>query len=224
MKRHSQFSIITGHFGSGKTEFAINLSMKSNKLHKKTILVDLDIVNPFFRSSEVRGMLENQGIEVFAPNFANSNVNVPSLPADIFSVFNREDTHVIFDVGGDEDGARALAQYKEFFKHCDYRMYFVLNTKRPFASTEEGVIHLAKKIEEVSHLKLTDMVSNTNLSYETDIHCIEAGYGEALGFAKQLELPVTYVMVEETLMEELPDSMRDKAFSMNRYMKPLWEA
>ncbi|WP_105615992.1 nucleotide-binding protein [Vallitalea okinawensis] len=223
MPRNLDISIVTGHFGSGKTEFAINYSLQLAKKGKKTVLVDLDIVNPFFRSTEVKKMLEEQGVEMICPNFATTNVDVPSLPASVYSAFEREDTHVIFDVGGDEDGARALGQYYPNFKDKDYHMYFVINTCRPFASDISEVVGLAKKIEAQSRLTLTDVVNNTNLSYETTIQNILTGQEKVEEIATILNLPVTYTCLEQKFIKELPERLRDSAFPIKRYMKPLWE-
>lgn len=223
MMKNSEISVITGHFGSGKTEFALNMSIKSARMGRKTVLVDLDIVNPFFRSSEVKGKLEEEGVEIIGPNYATTNVDVPSLPASIYSVFNRVDTHVIFDVGGDEDGAKALGQYYPYFKERDYRMYFVINSCRPFASEQAQVVELAHKIENASRLKLTDIVSNTNLSYETTVECILAGHEKIQGVAEELGLPITYIGVQEDLESQISKEIGPDVFPIHRYMKPLWE-
>jgi len=120
--------VITGHYGSGKTEFAVNLAKKL----KNPVIVDMDIVNPYFRTVDAKAMLEAQGVKVIAPEFANTNVDVPSLPPDIFGAL-QGDNDVILDVGGDDDGAIVLGQYNKYFQN-GYEMYFVMNFCRPMTA------------------------------------------------------------------------------------------
>ncbi|MBC7961206.1 MAG: hypothetical protein H7X94_15205, partial [Vallitaleaceae bacterium] len=124
MIKQPQISVFVGHFGSGKTETAINYAINASQQGEKTVLIDLDIVNPFYRSSEVATILEEKGIELIAPNFARSTVDVPSLPASIQGVFYREGGTVIFDVGGDPEGATALGRYKQYFDAITSNVYF----------------------------------------------------------------------------------------------------
>ena len=113
--------IITGHYGSGKTEIAINLAQKL----KNPVIVDMDIVNPYFRTADAKDKLEALGVKVITPEFANTNVDIPSLPPEIFSALQGTND-VILDVGGDEDGAIALGQFNKYFQN-GYEMYFVMN-------------------------------------------------------------------------------------------------
>ena len=159
----SRIEIFIGHFGSGKTETAINHALKAASEGKKTVIVDIDIVNPFFRSSEVKALLQERQIELISPNTTSLTMSLPSLPPTILSVFNRESTEVIFDVGGDEEGAKVLSGYRAYFEKSGYRMNFVLNTKRPFTKTAEDAAAMIKAIEKSSRLKVTDIISNTNL-------------------------------------------------------------
>ena len=119
--------IIVGHYGSGKTEFAINYALKLKETFKKVYIVDLDIVNPYFRTNDERKVLEDLGLSVIASPYASSNVDVPSLPADIHRVFADKEAAVVFDVGGDDDGAVALGRYKQFFNEEAPEMLFVIN-------------------------------------------------------------------------------------------------
>ena len=117
--------VLVGNYGSGKTEISLNLALKLARRGEKVTLVDLDIVNPYFRSSERTELLEKEGVKVYAPSFAMSTVDVPSLPADIQAVFADKSRRVIFDVGGDDTGAAALGQYKPYFDQDDVEVLFV---------------------------------------------------------------------------------------------------
>ena len=167
--------LFAGHFGSGKTEIAVNYAVRSARSGRKTVLVDLDIVNPFFRSSEVRDSLEASGVRVISPNFAGTAVEVPSLPAEIYSVFTDSFEKVIFDVGGDETGARALGQFFPFFRKEQFRMFYIINTKRPLSANLEDILEMLRDVEQNSRLQVTDLVNNTNLSYDTQVHDILQG-------------------------------------------------
>lgn len=223
MENNLDITIFTGHFGSGKTEFAINYSINLAKQGKKVILVDLDIVNPFFRSTEAKKLLMDNHVELISPNYAGSNVDVPSLPATIYGVFEKKNTHVIFDVGGDEDGATALGGYYPYFKKNPYRMFNVINTCRPFTNNVESIIELTKKIEDRSRLKITDLIHNTNLSYETTTALITRGHKIVTEVSEKLRYPITYIGVIEELKDELPKDLKMLAYPIKRYMKPLWE-
>lgn len=220
MVKGPTISILTGNFGSGKTEVAINMALQAAREGKKVVIVDLDIVNPFFRTAEVKPYLEEKGIQVIVPNFATTNMDIPSLPAAIYSVFNMEDTHVFFDVGGDEDGAIGLGQYKRFFDKCDYRMYFVINTRRPFTSNKDDIIELMTLVQERSRLQVTDLINNTNLSYETTPEILLEGQEIIEKVAKQLDLPTTYVSAKKDVAKDLDQTLTDRLLILDLFMQP----
>ena len=109
-----QYLVLTGNYGSGKTELALNLAMQFARTYKTT-LVDLDIVNPYFRSGEKAEEAEQAGIRMLMPTFAMTTVDIPALPAEIQSVFEVPSERTIFDVGGDDTGAAALGRYYPSF-------------------------------------------------------------------------------------------------------------
>ncbi|GMQ58833.1 hypothetical protein AN1V17_32290 [Vallitalea sediminicola] len=220
MVKGLNISIFTGNFGSGKTEMAINSALRSAEQGKKTVLVDVDVVNPFFRSAEVKPLLEEKNIKVITPNFATTNVDIPSLPASIYSVFNMENTNVFFDVGGDEDGATSLGQFKRYFDDCDYKMYFVINTRRPFTSNEQDIINLMKQVELRSRLKITDLVNNTNLSYETTEEIILQGQKIIDNVSDMTNISIAYINAKKDISVDLPEKHKDKLFYMDLFMQP----
>lgn len=215
-----KINIFVGHYGSGKTEMAINFALKSADNSEKTTLVDIDIVNPFFRSSEVSSILEENNIDLISPNFVQTNLDIPSLPATISGVFHKENEVVIFDVGGDPEGARVLGSYKQYLDKADYNMYFVINTRRPFTNTAEEIIEMIDEIEAYSRQKITHLVSNTNLSYETTMPIVEEGIKVVEEVSKITNIPIAYINIPMELDNEFPKKYEDKKFLMKLYMAP----
>ena len=211
--------IFVGHFGSGKTEIAINYAMKQAAEGKKVTIVDCDIVNTYVRTLDAKEALEEKGIAVIAPLFANSNLEMQMMPPDILRVFEEKDTVVVFDVGGDEDGAYALGAYKKLFEREGYRMYFVINAKRPLTATADEAIEYMIDIEKASRLTITDLINNTNLSSETEVSDIVAGDAVVAQAAKKAKLPYTYVAAKQDLCKQLPDALKDKAFGLSLYLQ-----
>lgn len=218
MINKAKVSVFVGHFGSGKTEMSINFALKAAEQGEHTTLIDLDIVNPFFRSSEVKTLLDEKRIQLIAPNFARTTVDVPSLPPDIQGVFSKKEGVVVFDVGGDPDGARALSIYKPYFDQADFDMYFVINTRRPFTAGVEDILVLMGEIERYSRQKITHLVSNTNLSYETTIEIIEEGIAVVEEVGRRCQLPIAYINVAKSLEDQLPKAYDSKKFILDIYM------
>lgn len=218
-----RIAIFTGHFGSGKTEIAINYGIASAKRGNKTIIVDLDIVNPFFRTSEKKDILENQGIKVISPVFAGTGIDIPSLPAEIHSVFQNKEYKVIFDVGGDDTGATALGRFYPYFRQEAYRMYYVINVYRPLSSNKQDIKQMLTSIESHSRLQVTDLINNSNISHETTICDILKGQAVIEELSKELNIPIAYIAGKAEILEKLSDKLRDKALPLDIYMRPPWE-
>lgn len=162
--------IICGHYGSGKTEIAINLALS---LGNATV-IDLDIVNPYFRSADAREKLAARGIRLIAPQFANTNIDMPTVPVEVLSALSGTDD-IIFDVGGDDAGAVALGQYNKFIREKKYEMQFVINVCRPLSANTRDIIQLMREIESASRLNTTKLINNTNLKDETTAKIILEG-------------------------------------------------
>lgn len=214
--------LFTGHFGSGKTEISINYAIKAAESGDKVILVDLDIVNPFFRSTEVKDVLEAKGIKVLSPNFASTTVDVPSLPAEIYSVFADKSAKVIFDVGGDEVGARALGVYFPYFQKEAYRMFYVINTRRPLSGNQEDILDMMAQVQFKSRLKITDLINNSNLSYETAKSDIMEGNSLIRQISDMTDIPIAYTAGVKEVLETLPHNIGTSLFPIDIYMKPPW--
>ncbi len=225
MKEKEKYIVFTGHFGSGKSELAANYAIACAKQGYKTALIDLDIVNPFFRTAEIRGFLESEKITVIAPSYAGKTISLPSLPPEIVSVFQRDDLQkVIFDVGGDETGATALGRYFPHFSNIAYRMLYVINTRRPLSSSRHDIEEMLRLIERSSRLSVTDLINNTNLSYETTPEILMDGYPTVCDVSKNLKLPIRYISGTEDVLAELPDSFAAdvERFALVLYQRPIF--
>lgn len=188
-----RISIFTGHFGSGKTEVAVNYAIKLSEMYDKTAIVDFDIVNPFFRTTDVRKELERRGIKVLAPLYANTNVDVPSLPPEINMLFENKEYHIVFDVGGDDLGAKVLSRYNADILEDDSEMYFVINTRRPMTLSDKGIEEMITDIEASSRLKIDWLVNNTNLLGETTPEVIREGGEIIKKVSEKLNIPVGFI-------------------------------
>lgn len=216
-----RFLVLVGNYGSGKTELALNRALEF-AAQKSTTLVDLDIVNPYFRSGEKADMLREAGIRVLMPTFALSTVDIPALPAEIQSVFELPCDHVIFDVGGDDTGAAALGRYApSFAKYRDQtHVALVVNCMRPLTQTAEDVVELAQRIAARGRLRIDSIINNTNLAGETTPEMLRQGHqvvaraAEICGVDRVETCAMAEVLSQCT---ELPNPM-----PMVRYMAPEW--
>ena len=217
-----KINVITGHFGSGKSEVVINLAKKLNAEGKKVVIVDIDIVNPFFCIRDLKDELAAEGIMVISADAHLSNAELMVVPAAVSSVFFMEDAYILMDVGGDDSGAVVLGQYNRYFRDKPYDMYFVVNTNRPLTADVDGVREYLKGIEKSSRLKVTKLISNTNLSYETTVEQIVSGYGIVRELSEELELPIAYTAVRKDLVEDTKEKIDGEILPVDIYMKPPW--
>lgn len=209
-------TIVTGHYGSGKTEFSINLALALKKQYEKVILVDLDIVNPYFRSHDAKALLTQSGVEVIAPAYAGTNVDIPVLPPEIMRIFEEKDAKIILDVGGDDDGAIALGRYKQYFDKADYEMLLVVNTRRPLTKTPEEIIEMKDNIENASRLTVSALVSDTNLADDTTAEVVLEGVRITDEVSEKTGLPVSYICANEQVAKDLPKQFQEKVFVIKR--------
>ena len=165
---HNRLTLFAGHYGSGKTNIAVNYALLLAKEGKRVCIADLDIINPYFRTKDSAAVLEKAGVELISPRFANTNVDLPALPAESYRLVQDKSTYGVMDIGGDDRGAYALGRFTPYIlEENDYRMAFVVNFCRPLTTTAEDALEVMREIEAACGLKFNCIVHNTNLGPET---------------------------------------------------------
>lgn len=216
-----KYIVLTGNYGSGKTEIALNLALHYAKKMKVT-LVDLDIVNPYFRSGEKALELEAAGVRMLMPTFALTTVDIPALPAEIQSVFEEPCDKVIIDVGGDDTGAAALGRYYPSFmaRREQTAVAMVVNCMRPLTENKEDIIDLAQRIACRGRLKIDALINNTNLADRTIPEMMLNGESIVRETARMLGISKTLNAGKAELLKEL--GYKDNAIEIQRMMVPEW--
>lgn len=219
MLENQKIHIFVGHYGSGKTEVSLNFAIKEAKQGKKVTIIDLDTVNPYFRTNDAKAILKEHGINVIASEFASTNVDMPTVPPEVLGVFEKDEV-IIFDVGGDDDGAYPLGQYVRFFENTGYKMHLVVNARRPLSSTAREITQMALDIQKASRLKVTDIYNNTNVAKATDEETLMSGICEIEKAADELGIEIAAHCGKPNALKNIDGS---KAFSMNIYIKMPFE-
>ena len=220
---NKRINIFTGHFGSGKTEVAVNYALQLRKSDKQTAIVDFDIVNPFFRTTDAKEKLESKDIRVIIPMYANTNVDVPALPPEINALFEVKEYNVVFDVGGDDLGAKALARYSEDINTNGYDMYFVINSKRPMTDTFQKTKQMLFEIEQASGLKITKLVNNTNLLQDTTLEIILEGHKMIEKLSLELGIPIGFISGFGQFVSKAGDMHKNDVLHMEKSIKLPWD-
>ena len=195
--------VLIGNFGSGKTEIALNIALDAAG-RGRTELIDLDMVNTYFRLSERHTLIEASDIRLVMPNYAMKNIETLSLPAEVQSAFDMDWDTVVFDVGGDSAGATALGRYKADFdaQGDNLEVLNVINIRRPMSGTPEKIIALMSEIEEKSRLKITGLINNANLAHLTTADELRDGYEAIREVARQTGVKVRYTSGRRDVLEE----------------------
>ncbi len=212
-----RISIITGHYGSGKTNIAVNMALDLKKSGKDVTIVDLDIVNPYFRTADFQEMLQENGIKVITPTFANTNLDIPSLPASINAVFNDADNYVIIDVGGDDAGGIALGRYANAIKKSDYDLFYVINERRFLTKEPSEAVELLSEIEAVARVKATKLINNTNLGEKTTLDTVVDSLDFAKKVSEETKLPLAFSCINKDL-----DKKEYDFYPVTIFVKAIW--
>ena len=194
-----RLNIFIGAYGSGKSEISVNcaVGIKKRNPDSKVLLADLDIVNPFYRSADAARKLEDQNIRIISPSYANSNVDVPALPGEVYSIFDDESYVGVFDIGGEDMGANVLGSMHKRLLSIDHNLFMVINTLRPFTSDEDSIIEMAKDLEAAAKLPITGFINNTNLLDETEFDDIVRGHEIITAVSKRVGVPLVATAVLE---------------------------
>lgn len=200
--KFKRLTILTGHYGSGKTNIAVNMALDLKTKYQRVTLADLDIVNPYFRSADSEDLLEANGIRFIASPFVNSNVDVPALPPEMYALCDDRSSHAVIDLGGDERGALALGRLREqILEENDFDMLFVLNCYRPLTRTPEEAIEVIREIETASGLPVTGLINNSNLGAETDEATVRNSFPFADAVSKKSGIPLRATCVNRSLAD-----------------------
>jgi len=201
--------------------------MEMSKMGRKVMLVDLDLVNPYFLSSAYKEMLEENGIKVIAPLYANTNVETPALPADLNLIFETE-RDVVVDLGGDDAGAVVLGRYASQLSAVKYEMTYLVNKYRNLTSTVNDTVEILREIEAASRCKATKVVNNSHLKKESTFETVKDSVSYAREVARVLNLPFegstipTFLLKDDRVKKEVEES-NEVFFPVEIYVKAPWE-
>ena len=218
---HKRLTLFAGHYGSGKTNIAVNYALYLAKEGKRVCIADLDIVNPYFRTKDSEKELAEAGVDLVSPKYANSNVDLPALPAESYRLVQDKAVYGIMDIGGDDRGAYALGRFADFIKaENDYRMAFVVNCYRPLTSNVEDTVEIMQEIEAASGINFTCIVNNSNLGPETSAETVADSLDFINALCAATGLPLWLHTAEESVAKELsgipvlPMTLQKKYFDL----------
>ena len=227
-----RLTLFAGHYGSGKTNIAVNYALCLANEGKPVCIADLDIVNPYFRTADSKRELEKAGVTLISPQFANTNVDLPALPAEAYRLVEDKSIYGIMDIGGDDRGAYALGRYVPFMKEeNNYRMAFVANCYRPLTRTPEEALEVMREIEAACKLEFTCIVNNSNLGTETTAQTVEDSFDYMQKLSQLSGLPLWLTTARADVAEKLtipnvlPLQLQERYFdlpSQKPQNRPLW--
>lgn len=217
-----RITIFAGHYGSGKTNIAVNYALLLRKEFGRVDIADLDIVNPYFRTKDSEKQLEERGIHLISSEYANSNVDVPAMPAEAYAIIDDTSIRAVIDVGGDDRGALALGRYTPaIIEQNDYEMLFVINKYRPLTPDCASTLEVMREIETACKMKFTGIVNNSNLGDETTEDDVLASVGYAEEISKATGLPIRMTTVKEDLYDKLKEKVVN-CTAIRLYVKQSW--
>ena len=210
MKDMKRITLLCGHYGSGKTNVAVNMALMLRHHRDNVAIADLDIVNPYFRTKDSSEDFKTAGIRLICSSFANSNVDIPALPQDMYAITDDKDMSVVIDVGGDDRGALALGRLApQIMEENNYEMLFVINCYRPLTRDMESTMEVLHEIEYASHIKFTGIVNNSNLGELTTPSDVLDSLKYAQEVSEASGLPVVYTTVDKRIYNDLCDKIEN---------------
>ena len=201
---YKRITLLCGHYGSGKTNVAVNMAYNLAKSYDEVAIADLDIVNPYFRTKDSAKELSALGIKLIASEYAGTNVDIPAMPQEMYAITHNKNMHAVIDVGGDDRGALALGRIAPAIKEeNDYECLLVINKFRPLTPDAASTIEVMQEIEAAGKIKFTGLVNNSNLGEETTAGDVLGSVSYADEVSRLTGLPVRFTSVKETLINEL---------------------
>ena len=216
----SRIKAVVGHYGSGKTEFSLNMALAARAAGRRALVADMDIVNPFFRSAEQGERLKRAGVELIAPPYALTGVDLPVLSPEIYAIFEQPERFCVLDVGGDDAGAAARGGLSGRLAAQGADLYYVVNPYRPFSNTVERVMEMMERIQRRARLQVTGLVNNANLGEETGAEELLEGRALLEKVSRRCGVPVVCECGFEGVLQQLPPG--PPSFPIARYLMPEW--
>ena len=221
MNKFKRLTLLCGHYGSGKTNVAVNLAFYLKEQYNNVVVADLDIVNPYFRTKDSIDDFKARGIELICSEYANTNVDIPALPANMYRLTADKDITAVIDVGGDDRGAYALGRLvPEIKAENNFDMLMVINGYRPLTPDAQSTIEVMREIEEACKLKFTGLVNNSNIGEETTAEDIIKSIGYANEVSQASGLPIVMTSVKHELYDGLKDKI-DNLLPLALLAKPV---
>ncbi len=220
---NKRIRIITGHYGSGKSEFSVNYAVKlRGEIEGRLAISDLDVVNVYFRSRGMKDLLEEKGIHVIASSVDAPTLDIPALSAEIHTPLLNKDYNNIIDLGGDKVGATVIARYRDMIDDEDYDMFFVVNANREKTQTAEEVMGYIDEIEAASKLKVTGLINNTHMLKATTIEDLEKGQEVCREVSKARNIPIKFVSCMESLVDQIPEDFEGEIIPLSLMLRDQW--
>ena len=211
---YKRVTVVCGHYGSGKTNVALNMAYQLKERGKDVTIADLDIVNPYFRTKDSIDELNSRGIKLICSEYAGSNLDIPALPDDMYAIVDDKLRYFILDIGGDDRGALALGRLAPaIIKENNYEMIAVINKFRPLTRDTSSTVEVLREIEYAGGINFTGIINNSNLGDDTSLNDITASFEYAKDIAKAMNLPVFATAVKEELFDEI-SKVTDNVFNI----------
>lgn len=218
---YKRITLLCGHYGSGKTNIAVNMALDLKKQRENVAVADLDIVNPYFRTKDSSEDFEKNSIRLICSEYANSNVDIPALPQDMYAITDDKTLNVIIDVGGDDRGALALGRLSErIVKENNYEMLMVINCYRPLTRNAEETLEVMREIEWAGKIKFTGIVNNSNLGEQTTPEDVLKSTKYAKEVSQYSSLPIVLTSVDEKIYNALEGKI-ENLFPLRLQKKPI---
>lgn len=219
---NKRVTIFAGHYGSGKTNIAVNYAFELRKKFEKVAIADLDIVNPYFRTKDSIKEIKEQGIRLISSDYAGTNVDVPALPGEAYSIIDDKSVQCVIDVGGDDRGALALGRYtKGIATENNYEFLLVINKHRPLTTDLESTVQVINEIQNVTGLKFSAIVNNSNIGDETTATDVLKSVNYAKEISKYIGIPIKMTSVKEEIYPELEGKI-ENLFILKLQNKQSW--
>ena len=206
--KFKRITLLSGHYGSGKTNIAVNMAFELKKITDNVVVADMDIVNPYFRTKDSQKEFEEAGIKLIASAFAGSNVDLPSLPQEMYALTDDKSSHAILDIGGDERGALVLGRYAPQIKEeNDYEMLFVFNACRPLTPDADSALEVMREIETAGKIPFTGIINNSNIGEETTPETVLSTLEKAKELSEKAGIPLVMTSVHSKIFPSLENKI-----------------